>query len=102
MHVLKEGLSPCKLPHYSYQLGGCYAFFEAKLQELVKYGDLKSRVFHLFRVIGNSLALLHLLEGETDMDDLIGFQHTAPFLGSTAEKVVPPNQENGPLVDVRM
>ncbi len=100
--VLKDALAPVKLPLYSYKLGGCYAFFEAKLQELIKYGDLKSRVFHLFRVIGNSLAFLHLLEGETDLDDIIGFQHTGAFLGATIDKSVPSNKESGPLVDVSL
>jgi hypothetical protein len=78
--VLFEGLPPTPLPKFNNRATGAYLFFEFKLVYMKKYDDLKPRVFQALRELGNTLALVHLLEQALGQRDLLDYAHTLPFL----------------------
>ena len=83
VQTLMPGLIPTKLPKYQFRSGMAYAFFEAKLKNVLEYEDLKPFIFQCFRELGNALAFLHLIETASQRAESLTFLQSAPFLGAT-------------------
>ena len=55
------------------------------LKDILNYEDLKSQVFQLFRELGNTLALFHVLGASVSQWDSFTFVQSASFLGVTPD-----------------
>lgn len=51
-----------KLPDTFYGLSGAFGYFQAQLQPILQYPDLGTEVFHAYRVVGNTLIAVNMIE----------------------------------------
>ncbi|EQC32619.1 hypothetical protein SDRG_09932 [Saprolegnia diclina VS20] len=65
VHALVAAVPPCSLPKFLYKTEGCLMYFEGKFQSVLQDADLKGHLFQCFRELGNTLALLSLLDETT-------------------------------------
>jgi len=78
---LRDGLPPIKLPNSSYKTAGVYGAFETRLRAYLKYMDVLKIVFQEFRSIGNTVAVVGMLEGCLGTKRSLDFVNSAPFIG---------------------
>ena len=45
-----------------YSIEGAYSYYQALLKPLLQYGDLSTEVQQVFRVIGNTFIVIHMLD----------------------------------------
>jgi cytoplasmic FMR1 interacting protein len=82
-NTIHKMLPPVKLPKFVYKSGGCYAFFEGKLMTFLSYKDTKASVFQSYRVVGNTLAVIELLDAVLETEAVMSANFNAPFRGVT-------------------
>jgi len=70
-----------KLPIYEYGSEGGYGYFQLKLKDIFTYPDLRPEVLHNFRVFGNAISFIQLLDLYAHQQQVMTFLQAAPFLG---------------------
>lgn len=89
--ALMEAIPPqVKLQPAAYGLYGVFAYFKMTFRDFLDYDMLKPGVYHGFRVIGNALCFLQLLDSEMITHNIPMYIMASPYLGlkplSTQEK----------------
>lgn len=80
--VLLEGMPlKCGLPRYEYGSSGVLEYYNANLENIMHYGELKTEVFQAFREVGNVIVFCLLIEQELTLDEINDLLHAAPFQG---------------------
>eukprot|EP00026_Physarum_polycephalum_P001363 Phypoly_transcript_01364.p1 GENE.Phypoly_transcript_01364~~Phypoly_transcript_01364.p1 ORF type:complete len:1135 (+),score=191.05 Phypoly_transcript_01364:297-3407(+) len=91
------GMPPSsKLPIHDYGTEGGYGYFQLKLKDIFTYPDLRPEVMHNFRIFGNAIVLLNLLDLASAQLQTTTFVQAAPFLGYTMDDMRP-NENESPL-----
>jgi len=83
-----------------YLLLGSYGYFQLKLKDIFTYPDLRPEVLHNFRIFGNAVIILNLLDMGVNQLDATVFLTTAPFLGFTPEDMRPSENESPLYVNI--
>jgi len=65
----------------AYTLEGVYGYFQMTFRDFLHYQELKTGVFQSFRVLGNCIAFLLLLDTCQLSQNITNFMSGAPFLG---------------------
>lgn len=72
--ALMKAIPPqVKLQPAAYGLYGIHQYFVATFRDFIAYKDLKPQVFQRFRIIGNAIAFLLLLDGAQVWNTFIAF-----------------------------
>lgn len=80
--TLMEAMPPrVTLQPAAYKLEGVYGYFQMVFRDYLDYQDLKPGVFQSFRVLGNCVAFLQLLDTCQLQQNIANFMSGAPFLG---------------------
>eukprot|EP00795_Rhopilema_esculentum_P000673 gene673-10379_t len=80
--VLIGGMpAKCGLPRYEYGSAGVLEYYNANLENIMHYGELKTEVFQAFREAGNVIVFCLLIEQEMTLDEINDLLHAAPFQG---------------------
>jgi cytoplasmic FMR1 interacting protein len=89
-----------KLPIHDYGTEGGYGYFQLKLKDIFTYPDLRPEVLHNFRIFGNAVAFIHLLDLYSNQRQVMTFLQAAPFLGYDSfdlQTGVHPAESDSPL-----
>jgi cytoplasmic FMR1 interacting protein len=80
--ALMEAIPPrVTLQPAAYKLEGVYGYFQMVFRDFLDYGELKPGVFQSFRVLGNCIAFLQLLDTCQLQQNITNYMSGAPFLG---------------------
>jgi cytoplasmic FMR1 interacting protein len=80
--ALMEAIPPrVTLQPAAYKLEGVYGYFQMVFRDFLDYGDLKPGVFQSFRVLGNCIAFLQLLDTCQLSQNVSNYMSAAPFMG---------------------
>ncbi|XP_065670394.1 cytoplasmic FMR1-interacting protein 1 homolog isoform X3 [Hydra vulgaris] len=80
--VLMDGMpSKCGLPRYEYGSAGVLEFYNANLESIMQYRDLKTEVFQAFREVGNIIIFCLQVEEQMTQEEIADLLHAAPFQG---------------------
>ncbi|KAL0491851.1 Rac-binding component of scar regulatory complex [Acrasis kona] len=80
--ALMEAIPPkITLQSSAYKLRGVYGYFRYLFRDFVEYDELKPGVFQAFRVVGNAIAFIHLLDLCGASHELISHIQSCSFLG---------------------
>lgn len=80
--VLMDGMpSKCGLPRFEYGSAGVLEFYNANLESIMQYRDLKTEVFQAFREVGNIIIFCLQVEELMTQDEIADLLHAAPFQG---------------------
>ena len=60
-----------KLPVYSYTAKGIYELFLASLKDIISYPDLNTEVFQGFRVFGNTVLVIKMLDEALNVEETL-------------------------------
>nr|XP_002730808.1 PREDICTED: cytoplasmic FMR1-interacting protein 2-like [Saccoglossus kowalevskii] len=69
----------CGLPRSEYGCVGMLGFYEAKLNSILQYPDLRTLVFQKFRELGNAILFCRILEQSLTKEELNDLLLAAPF-----------------------
>ncbi|OQR79720.1 cytoplasmic FMR1-interacting protein-like [Tropilaelaps mercedesae] len=69
----------CRLPRYDYGSPGILGYYQAQLNDIVQFPDVKMDMFQSFREVGNALLLCMLVEQLLSQEEVCDLQHAAPF-----------------------
>jgi len=80
--VLMDGMpNKCGLPRYEYGSAGVLEFYNANLESIMQYRDLKTEVFQAFREVGNIIIFCLRVEEQLTQEEIADLLHAAPFQG---------------------
>eukprot|EP00794_Sanderia_malayensis_P007099 gene7099-7902_t len=71
----------CGLPRFEYGSGGVLEYYNANLENIMHYGELRTEVFQAFREVGNVILFCLLIEQELTIGEITDLLHAAPFQG---------------------
>ncbi|XP_003737710.1 cytoplasmic FMR1-interacting protein [Galendromus occidentalis] len=69
----------CRLPRYDYGSPGILGYYQAQLNDIVQFPDVKMDMFQSFREVGNALLFCMLVEQLLSQEEVCDLQHAAPF-----------------------
>ncbi|XP_022241956.1 cytoplasmic FMR1-interacting protein-like [Limulus polyphemus] len=69
----------CKLPLYDYGSPGVLGYYQAQLNDIVQYPDVKTEMFQGFREVGNAILFCLLVEQSLSQEEVCDLLHAAPF-----------------------
>lgn len=82
----------CKLQRYDYGSPGVLMYFQAQLNDLIQYPDLRTEVFQSFREIGNAILFCMLVEQSLTQEEVLDLKHAAPFQNIIPKPFIPPKE----------
>lgn len=77
--LMKVMPNVCKLLRYDYGSPGVMAYYQAQLNDMIQYPDLKTEVFQSFREVGNAILFCMLVEQSLTQEEVCDLKHAAPF-----------------------
>eukprot|EP00052_Salpingoeca_macrocollata_P011587 m.89408 g.89408 ORF g.89408 m.89408 type:complete len:1357 (+) comp18120_c0_seq1:24-4094(+) len=86
-----------KMPDVFYGTAGTFSYYQALLKPILQYPDLSREVYQVFRVIGNTFALIGVIDHGLDMVDVTENVLVDPFAKFTApvrQLVIPPGDKS--------
>ncbi|GIX94913.1 cytoplasmic FMR1-interacting protein [Caerostris darwini] len=69
----------CKLPLYEYGSPGVLHYYQAQLNDIVQYSDVKTEMLEGFREVGNAILFCMLIEQSLSQEEVCDLLHAAPF-----------------------
>ncbi|GFR33631.1 cytoplasmic FMR1-interacting protein [Trichonephila clavata] len=69
----------CKLPLYEYGSPGVLHYYQAQLNDIVQYSDVKTEYLEGFREVGNAILFCMLIEQSLSLEEVCDLLHAAPF-----------------------
>ncbi|XP_066917897.1 cytoplasmic FMR1-interacting protein 2-like isoform X2 [Clytia hemisphaerica] len=82
IQVLMDGMpGKCGLPRFEYGSAGVLEFYNANLESIMQYRDLKTEVFQAFREVGNIIIFCLQVEELLTQEEIADLLHAAPFQG---------------------
>lgn len=84
-----------KEPDFFYGTAGAFGYYQALLKPILQYPDLSTEVYQAFRVVGNTLCIINMIENALDIVDVIDYVLVDPFarIQAPARRVRLPTQE---------
>ncbi|CAH1778161.1 unnamed protein product [Owenia fusiformis] len=82
----------CKLLRYDYGSPGILGYFQAQLNDLIQYPDLRTEVFQGFKEIGNAVLFCMLLEQSLSQEEVCDLKHASPFQNIIPKPHIPPKE----------
>ncbi|XP_052277863.1 cytoplasmic FMR1-interacting protein-like [Dreissena polymorpha] len=79
----------CRLLRYDYGSPGVVAYYQAKLEELIQYPDLRTEVFQLFREVGNAILFCLLIEQALTQEEANDLKQSAAFQNVIPKPFIP-------------
>lgn len=58
---------------------GVVSYFNAQLNDIINYSELRTELFQHFRELGNAVLFCMLLEQALNQEEVIDLLHAAPF-----------------------
>jgi hypothetical protein len=96
--LLKGMPKEIKMPDLFYGTSGSFSYFQALLKPILQYPDLSTEVYQAFRCIGNTFALISVLEQALELTDILDATLVQPFARCDAPvRQVRLPQTNAPL-----
>ncbi|XP_052103193.1 cytoplasmic FMR1-interacting protein 2-like isoform X2 [Mytilus californianus] len=79
----------CRLLRYDYGSPGVMGYYQAQLNDMIQYPDLRTEVFQSFREVGNSVLFFMLIEQALTQEEVNDLKHAAPFQNIIPKPFIP-------------
>lgn len=79
----------CRLLRYDYGSPGVMGYYQAQLNDLIQYPDLRTEVFQSFREVGNAILFCMLVEQSLTQEEVCDLKHAAPFQNIIPKPFIP-------------
>ena len=79
----------CRLLRYDYGSPGVMGYYQAQLNDMIQYPDLRTEVFQSLREIGNSVLFFMLIEQALTQEEVNDLKHAAPFQNIIPKPFIP-------------
>ncbi|KAL5012030.1 hypothetical protein ScPMuIL_010581 [Solemya velum] len=87
--LMKVMPNACRLLRYDYGSPGVMGYYQAHLNDLIQYPDLRTDAFQSFREVGNAILFCCLIEQALTQEEVCDLKHAAPYQNIIPRPFIP-------------